>query len=173
MSSRLTVAIAITFAVVILTALSVWVLRDVVKNNGARVEIDGVDTKTKAVAPFEGLTQARVQLDDKCLRVAVADTLAERNQGLRNVRDLSPYDGMLFVFGADSDARFTMAGTPLTLDIGWYAADGSPVDRTTMKPCLYGDDATCPVYESKTKYRYALETAGGHLGGGALHGCSA
>ena len=32
MSSRLTVAIAITFAVVVLTALSVWGLRDVVKD---------------------------------------------------------------------------------------------------------------------------------------------
>ena len=43
MSSRLTVAIAITFAVVILTALSVWVLRDVGSTNGTYVNNRRVD----------------------------------------------------------------------------------------------------------------------------------
>jgi uncharacterized membrane protein (UPF0127 family) len=113
-----------------------------------------------------------VSVNDECKRVAVADTLAERHEGLRGETDLTPYDGMLFVFGSDSDARFTMADTLVALDIGWYSAEGLPVDRTTMQPCPEGDDATCPEYSATGKYRYALETPAGQLGGGALAGCS-
>ena len=54
---------------------------------------------------------------------------AERIQGLRAVTDLGAYDGMLFVFPSDAFARFTMAQTPLPLDIGWYTSDRAPVDR--------------------------------------------
>ncbi|HEX5094992.1 MAG TPA: DUF192 domain-containing protein [Acidimicrobiia bacterium] len=172
MSNRLGIAIAIAFLVVVLTALSVWVLRDVVKNVEASVEIDGVDTSTAAVAPFAGLTEANVSVDGDCKRVAVADSLAERQEGLRGATDLTPYDGMLFVFASDSDSHFTMADTLVPLDIGWYSANGLPVDRTTMQPCPEGDDATCPDYGATSKYRYALETPAGQLGGGSLSGCS-
>lgn len=171
MSPRLAIALAISVVIVVLSALGAWILRSSVDTR-ATVEFGDVDTSEAAVAPFEGFTQARVSLDDDCLLVAVADELSERSRGLRDVTDLGSYDGMLFVFPEDSDALFTMAGTPLTLDIGWYAADGLPVDRTTMEPCLYGDDATCPAYGSADKFRYALETHGGQLGGGALGGCS-
>ena len=171
MSNRLGIAIAIAFLVVALTALSVWVLRDVVKNVEASVEIDGVETSTAAAPPFEGLTEALVSVDGDCKRVAVADTLAERQEGLRGQTDLTPYDGMLFVNASDTDTHFTMADTLVPLDIAWYSADGLPVDRTTMQPCPEGDDATCPEYASTAKYRYALETPAGQLGGGALSGC--
>jgi hypothetical protein len=125
-----------------------------------------------APAPFDAFSEMRVALDRRCLRVLVAANTIQRNRGLREVRDLGPYDGMLFVFGGDTFARFTMAQTPLPLDIAWYAADGTPVDRTRMTPCPNGTDATCPAYGSRHKYRYALETSAGSLGAGALGGCA-
>ena len=42
-----------------------------------------------------------------------------------------------------------MANTPLPLDIGFYDADGAPINRTTMEPCPEGTDATCPIYASR------------------------
>src|SRR5262245_45771176 len=101
-----------------------------------------------AAAPFADFSETHVALGDRCLRVLLARTPAQRWQGLREVRDLAPFDGMLFVYTSDSDARFTMSDTVIPLDIGWFAADGSPVDRTRMTPCPDGSDATCPVYPS-------------------------
>lgn len=126
----------------------------------------------RAAAPFETFGEARVALDGRCLRVLVASSPAQRGRGLRGVRDLGPYDGMVFVYGSDVSTRFTMARTPLPLDIGWYSAEGAPVDRTTMAPCPEGTDATCPVYEAARRYRYALETEAGSLGAGSLAPCS-
>jgi uncharacterized membrane protein (UPF0127 family) len=127
----------------------------------------------EATATFSDFAETRVALGDECLRVLLARTSAQRSQGLRAVRDLAPYDGMLFVYDADVTARFTMADTLLPLDIGWYAADGAPVDRDRMEPCPDGDDASCPVYGSDAPYRYALEMPAGQLGSGSLGGCSA
>jgi uncharacterized membrane protein (UPF0127 family) len=126
-----------------------------------------------ALATFIGFDETRVALGSKCVRVLVAATPALRNRGLRDVRNLSPYDGMLFVFPADSDARFTMANTPLPLDITFFAGSGAPVDEQRMTPCPNGTDATCPQYEAKSRYRYALERPVGSSGSGGLGACRA
>ena len=71
---------------------------------------------------------------------------------------------MLFVFQADSRAAFTMAGTLIPLDIAFFAADGSLVDRFTMVPCL---SEPCPSYSAVGPYLFALEVpAGGFEGVG-------
>lgn len=125
-----------------------------------------------AAAPFDSFSQSRVAVDHRCLHVLVASTSAQRIQGLREVTDLGAYDGMLFVFPSDAFARFTMAQTPLPLDIGWYTSEGAPVDRARMTPCPRGSDTNCPSYGPRHKYRYALETRAGTLGTGALNACS-
>ena len=127
---------------------------------------------TPAAAPFEEFGEARVGAGYRCLRVLVASNDAQRTRGLRDVRTLAPYDGMLFVNAHDTDARYTMASTPTPLDITWYAAAGTPVDHTTMTPCP-GTDATCPEYVSRARYRYALERPAGAGGTGALAACAA
>ena len=125
-----------------------------------------------APAPFAGFGAARVALGGRCIDVVVAADEATRTEGLRGRRSSAPYAGMLFAFPAETDAAFTMAGTPVALDITWFAADGRPVDRARMEPCPAGTDATCPRYGSHRRYRYALERlapAGGS--GGALGSC--
>lgn len=168
MSSRLGVALAVSVAFLVLAVLGMVMLRSVV-GGPAEITFDGVDAGGAAVAPFDGLTEARIALGDDCLRVVVADEAAERRDGLRGRTDLGPYDAMLFVFPTDGEARFTMAGVDAPLEIGWYDADGDPVDRTTMEPCPDGDD--CPFYGPSGRYRYALETSPGALGPGALAPC--
>jgi uncharacterized membrane protein (UPF0127 family) len=175
-SSRRAIALVLLAVAVVFAVVGVALLRG--PNDGERSEPEaGTDVATAlqgakpAVAPFAGLTEARLGLEGNCLRVVVADQATERHEGLRGLTDLGDYDGMLFVYGSDTDARFTMSGTPLPLDIGWYAQDGTPVDHTTMQPCLDGTDATCPVYASQRNYRYALETAAGHGGTGPIGAC--
>jgi len=128
---------------------------------------------TRASAPFQQFDEARVAVGDKCQRLLVASTRAQRNEGLRAVRDLGPYAGMVFAFPGDSNALFTMAQTPLPLDITWYDAHGQPVDRTRMEPCEHGTDSTCPAYPSRKKYRYALEQRAGGGAAGPIGACAA
>ncbi len=129
-----------------------------------------LDATRDARAPFEGLTEIRLGVGDRCLRVAVADSLEERIAGLRSRSDLGVYDGMLFVFPESSTTRFTMSGVPVGLEIGFYGPDGVPVSSGTMEPCAE-IEARCPVYAAAGAYRYALETLRGGLPSGALAGC--
>jgi uncharacterized membrane protein (UPF0127 family) len=124
-----------------------------------------------ASAPFVGLTETRLGVGGRCLRVVVADDQTERVEGLRQRRDLGPYDGMLFVFDSPTETGFTMSTVPVPLDIGFYSADGAPVSRRRMKPCPHAE-AECPVYEGGAPFDDALETLGGKLPSGALSGCS-
>src|SRR4051794_20484220 len=87
---------------------------------------------TPAVAPFAAFSEARVAVGSTCLRVLVATTPAQRTQGLRDVTSFGPYAGMLFVNPADTDARYTMAGTPTPLAITFFSASGAPVDTQQM-----------------------------------------
>ena len=53
--------------------------------------------------------------------MAVADEAGERAQGLMGVTDLGSLRGMLFVFPEDTISGFWMKGTPLALDIAFFA----------------------------------------------------
>jgi uncharacterized protein len=94
--------------------------------------------------------------------VAVADDAGERAQGLKGVERLGDLRGMLFVFPEDTSAGFWMKGTPLALDIAFFAADGSLVGVLSMTPCP-GED--CPIYQPAGAYRYALEVPAGGFAG--------
>jgi len=130
-------------------------------------------SSTRAAVPFDAFSEARVAVGSRCLRVLVASSPSQRVQGLRAVRSIAPYDGMLFVFPSDTTARFTMADTPLPLDATFFSEQGTPVDDVVMTPCPAGTDATCPAYAAKGRYRYALERpAGSAPATGALGGCA-
>jgi uncharacterized membrane protein (UPF0127 family) len=117
-------------------------------------------------SPF---TEQRIMIGERCLTVQVADTPEERAQGLRGRDDLGKFDGMLFVFEADSNAQFTMSGVKFPLTIGFYEGiAGSQVDAVDMEPCPDGKD--CPTYGSKAPFRNALEVDRGDLPAGAYTG---
>lgn len=91
----------------------------------------------------------------------LAQTDQQRAQGLMNRTDLSGYDGMLFVFQADTSASFYMKDTPMPLSIAWFDSVGRFVSSTDMEPCLGRPD--CPLYSATGPYRYALEVEKGGL----------
>src|SRR5439155_1691079 len=79
---------------------------------------------TRAGPPYPGYPEVEAAIDGTCVRLAVADTPARRERGLRGVGDLRPYAGLLFAQRGDTNAAFTMAGLTHPLDIVWYAAAG-------------------------------------------------
>jgi uncharacterized membrane protein (UPF0127 family) len=125
---------------------------------------------TTAVAPFPGYPEVQAAIDGTCVRLAVANTSARRERGLRGVDDLRPYAGLLFAERGDSTDAFTMAGLTHPLDIVWYGAAGFRVDQARMEPCP-NDDGKCPEYRSEHPYRFALETPAGAFAAGPIAPC--
>jgi uncharacterized membrane protein (UPF0127 family) len=170
-SARIRIAAAIVVAVATFVGMIVLVIR--IRSDDRGIGHVSFASTQPAVAPFGQFSETRVSVGSRCLRVLVASSPSQRVQGLREVRSLAPYDGMLFVFAGDSTASFTMAGTPTPLDITFFSGRRIPVDHKQMKPCVDGTDATCPEYDAKERYRYALEQpAGSPSASGTLGACS-
>jgi uncharacterized membrane protein (UPF0127 family) len=106
-----------------------------------------------------GFTVDRMAAAERCALLAQDDQ--QRSRGLMNQMSLSGYDGMLFVFEADSRGAFYMKDTPLPLSIAWFDAGGRFVSATDMEPCLASPE--CPLYSPAGPYRYALEVPKGGL----------
>jgi uncharacterized membrane protein (UPF0127 family) len=94
----------------------------------------------------------------------LAETETQRDRGLMEVTDpdLGGYDGMAFVFAADSRVPFWMRNTPMPLSLAYVDADGGVVNTVDMAPC--GDLPTCPLYAPEAPYRFAVEVPQGRLG---------
>jgi uncharacterized membrane protein (UPF0127 family) len=108
-----------------------------------------------------GFPVATITVDGVEVLVAVAEDRSSRRQGLTGVVDLGDLAGMLFVWDDDVRASFTMADTPIDLDIAFIAADGVVVDTLEMYVCT---PTSCPAYGTFTAHRYALESPLGSLG---------
>jgi uncharacterized membrane protein (UPF0127 family) len=92
----------------------------------------------------------------------LAQTAAQQAKGLMGQTGLAGYDGMLFVFPADTSQTFWMKDTPLPLSIAWFDSAGRFVSSADMEPCL--DKPQCPEFSAAAPYRYALEVPRGDLG---------
>jgi uncharacterized membrane protein (UPF0127 family) len=155
-AATIAAAVAVVSAAVIVVMVVRW-LNDDERRAPAPLGL----ARSPAAPPFAGYEEVRAALDGRCVRLVLADTPAERTDGLRGVDDLGPYAGMLFVEDGDSRGAFTMAGVDRPIAITWFAADGSRVDSARMAACPDRAEADCPLYRSDRAYRYALETLGG------------
>lgn len=117
--------------------------------------------------PFPGLTETRIVVGHRQLRVVLADSDDERVQGLRVRDSLGPYDGMLFVYQEPVASKFTMSTVPVALDVAFYDGQGRVISRRHMTPCS-GPESACPVYGADGPFVDALETLADHLPKGRL-----
>ena len=92
----------------------------------------------------------------------LAESEAQRQQGLMGRRDLAGYDAMVFRFPEDTRAAFYMRNVPVPLTVAWFDASGRFVSSADMAPCP-DDEANCPTYAPERPYRLALEVPGGGL----------
>lgn len=75
-------------------------------------------------------TSAYLQVDDRCLRLAVADTPQLRQQGLSNHTSLDQDEGMLFVYDQSGAYGFWMKDMDFPIDIVWLTQENDVVGIT-------------------------------------------
>jgi len=100
---------------------------------------------------------AKVHVGGHALEVYVADTNERRRQGLMFVSPMAADSGMLFVFEEEEPLGFWMKNTLISLDIGFFDAQGNLVDIQTMVPeesLLVREPRT---YTSRRPALFALE----------------
>lgn len=112
-------------------------------------------TSTVPTSPFFDGDTVTVVIGADELEVAVADTSAERSQGLRQAADLGGLDGMLFIHNAVGPVTYGMRDTLIPLDIWFIDAAGMIVGTSEMEPC---DSEPCPSYPSPEPVLRVLET---------------
>ena len=92
--------------------------------------------------------------EETTIAVEVADTEAEREQGLMGRSSLPDDEGMAFVFSEDHTGPFWMKDTLIPLSIAFYAGDGRILKILDMEPC---EADPCRLYDPGVAYRGALE----------------
>ena len=104
--------------------------------------------------------QIRTGSGVRSLDVQVADTTKERATGLMGREDLSPYDGMAFLWPEPVNGSFWMKDTLIPLSIAFWDQDGRIVSIMDMQPC---ERDPCPTYGPDTQFVGAVEVARGDL----------
>jgi uncharacterized protein len=105
---------------------------------------------------------AQVQIDTSPqINLQLASTEAQREQGLMNVTDMPPDNGMLFVYDSPSRESYWMYHTLIPLSIAWIDRDGTILDIQDMPRLNDPSDvqeASRTVYTpAVVPYWYALE----------------
>ena len=108
-----------------------------------------IDPQTTLMVLDQGREVVRV-------RVALAQTEAERNTGLMDVHSMDADAGMLFLFDDEQPRSFWMVNTPLSLDIIFANADREIV-RIRQNTTPYSDRRIT----SDVPARYVLEVHAG------------
>jgi uncharacterized membrane protein (UPF0127 family) len=88
------------------------------------------------------------------VRVEIAETPAQRQQGLSGRRTLAPGSGMAFLWTSDVRGRFWMKDTSVPLSIAFWNKSGRILRIFDMAPCRRDP---CRIYDPKVAFRGALE----------------
>ena len=92
------------------------------------------------------------------LKVELARTQAERQQGLMGRRSLGAKAGMVFLYSEPHRGGYWMKDTLIPLDIAFADARGKILRIFTMQPCRRDP---CRIYDPGVAYRSALEVNAG------------
>lgn len=112
-------------------------------------------TQIKATQPMAvRLPSGRV------VRVQIASTPSELNQGLSGRDQLSDSEGMLLVFPEVGLHSIWMKDMNIPLDIIWLDEDGEVVHLAENVP-VPADTSNLPVYVNEQPAKYVLELAAG------------
>lgn len=111
----------------------------------------GDDIRT---AFFEDAGEYRIYIGDTAMRVTVADTEAERRQGLSGVEALGDLEGKLFIFDQSDYYGIWMKDMLFPIDIIWLNDQLEVIHfETNVSPDTYPD-----VFAPTEPARFVLET---------------
>ncbi|MDY6768508.1 MAG: DUF192 domain-containing protein [Candidatus Nanohaloarchaea archaeon] len=113
-----------------------------------------------AAAVLSTAGTATVHTPTGTMTVAVADTPAERQEGLMD-RQSVPHDGMLFVFPDAAPRTFWMKDTQIALDIVFIGGNGTVLNVAAAAPDQGQPDTALPRYRSDGPARYVVEVPRG------------
>lgn len=97
----------------------------------------------------------------KTIKVEMAETQQEHEQGLMFRKKLNTNEGMLFIFPDEQTRSFWMKNTLIDLDIGYFNKQKVLIDIQQMKAENSVMQLHPPSYPSKQPAMYALEMAKG------------
>jgi uncharacterized protein len=100
------------------------------------------------------------------VKVEIAATTAQLQQGLMGRRSLAPRSGMAFLFAADTRGRFWMKNTLIPLSIAFWGKSGRILRILDMTPCRADP---CKVYDPHVAFRGALEVNRGAFARWGVH----
>ena len=88
------------------------------------------------------------------VRVEIAETVEQQEQGLSGRHSLAPKSGMAFIWQSDVRERFWMKDTSVPLSIAFWDKRGRILRILDMAPCRRDP---CKIYDPHVAYRGALE----------------
>ena len=89
--------------------------------------------------------------DTTLIKLQVATTFAQQEQGLMNVKSMDPDDGMVFVWNQPIHGSFWMKDTYIPLTIAFLAPDGTIQEMQDMQPL------TLTYHTPAAAFQYAVE----------------
>lgn len=124
-------------------------------------------TSSKTVnIPFlpSPVKQSTLFINDKTIKVEIADTPSKRAKGLGGRSFLGQDEGMLFIFDKADKHPFWMKGLSFPLDFVWIK-DGKVMDiLENIQPPQKGQaDSGLPIYSSKEAVDKVLELPAGSV----------
>jgi uncharacterized membrane protein (UPF0127 family) len=111
---------------------------------------------------------AVIRTSDRALRVRIeiAATPAQQEQGLSGRRTLAPNAGMAFLWSSDVRETFWMKNTSIPLSIAFWGKRGRILRILEMTPCRRDP---CRVYDPQVAFRGALEVNRGAFARWGVH----
>lgn len=103
-----------------------------------------------------------LKINDKTLKVEIADTQDKRTKGLSGREKIASDEGILFIYPNLGKYQFWMKGLQFSLDFIWIK-DNTIVDiiKNVQPPLLSEKDADLLIYVSKVEVNKILEVNGG------------
>jgi uncharacterized membrane protein (UPF0127 family) len=117
-----------------------------------------IPAATTTTWSLPGFDTIEIAIDGQPMLVALAETPAQRGQGLMGVTEMPAETGMLFVFPVERITSFWMKDTLIPLDIAFFDGAGVLVEVLTMEPCQADP---CPTYGPEAPFKWAVEAPAG------------
>ena len=98
--------------------------------------------------------------NNKCFKLKIADTEEKRRIGLMNIKSISKYDGMIFIYGAQSLVDIWMLNTYIKLDLIFLKDEMIIKIIEEVKPCI---KKPCKIYRHNQPIDTLIELKGGFV----------